>query len=367
MDPGAWRERLPRGQTLPREVWARRHRAITAIALAHVPALVLFGLVTHHTLGASLLAAMPVGVLAAVGRLPQLTRRTRSCVAATALLTASAVLVHLWHGRTEAHFHFFVMVTLLATYEEWVPYLLAFAYVLVHHGLMGALDPHGVFDHAGAGGTRGRGPASTACSSSRWRRQHRVLAAERGRPRGQPRERGALPLARSRTRRSAWPSWPRRHVLRVNDAPVRAHRPHAGGAAGPPLDELTPPADARRLRAGRDEPARRSSAGFCAPTARAAGRCGSTRWCATPTARRPLGHRTASTSPSASDAELALDHQAHHDVADRAAEPRRCSSSASRALRCATARDVAVLFVDLDDFKVDQRLARPRGRRPRCS
>jgi hypothetical protein len=150
MDPGAWRERLPRGQTLPREVWARRHRAITAIALAHVPALVLFGVLTRHTLGASLLAAMPVGVLAVVGRLPQLTRRTRSCVAATALLTASAVFVHLWDGRTEAHFHFFVVVTLLATYEEWVPYLLSFAYVLVHHGLMGAIDPHIVFDHAGA-------------------------------------------------------------------------------------------------------------------------------------------------------------------------------------------------------------------------
>ena len=99
MDPGAWRERLPRGQTLPREVWARRHRAITAIALAHVPALVLFGVLTDHTLGASLLAAIPVGVLAALGRLPQLSRRTRCC-RATALLTASAVLVHLWHGRS---------------------------------------------------------------------------------------------------------------------------------------------------------------------------------------------------------------------------------------------------------------------------
>ena len=67
-----------------------------------------------------------------------------------ALLTSSAFLVHLWDGRIEAHFHFFVMVTLLATYEEWFPYLLAFLYVLVHHGAMGALDAASVYDHAAA-------------------------------------------------------------------------------------------------------------------------------------------------------------------------------------------------------------------------
>src|SRR6201999_2544663 len=35
--------------------------------------------------------------------------------------------------------------TLLATYEEWFPYLLSFLYVLVHHGLMGALDSSEVY------------------------------------------------------------------------------------------------------------------------------------------------------------------------------------------------------------------------------
>jgi len=40
-------------------------------------------------------------------------------------------------------------VTLLATYEEWFPYLLAFLYVLMHHGMMGALDAASVYDHPG--------------------------------------------------------------------------------------------------------------------------------------------------------------------------------------------------------------------------
>jgi hypothetical protein len=65
MDPTAWRDRLPRGQTLPCAVWAKRHRAITAIAWIHVPLLVVVGLVTRHALGDTLVAVMPVGVLAA--------------------------------------------------------------------------------------------------------------------------------------------------------------------------------------------------------------------------------------------------------------------------------------------------------------
>jgi diguanylate cyclase (GGDEF)-like protein/PAS domain S-box-containing protein len=145
-----WRDRLPRGQTLPREVWARRHRALTMIAWAHVPALFAFGLVTHHSAAASLVAVLPIAVFSALAGARSLSRRERSAMVCFALLTSSAMLVHLWHGRVEGHFHFFVMVALLATYEEWFPYLLAFVYVLVHHGLMGAIDPGSVYDHAGA-------------------------------------------------------------------------------------------------------------------------------------------------------------------------------------------------------------------------
>jgi diguanylate cyclase (GGDEF)-like protein/PAS domain S-box-containing protein len=145
-----WRDRLPRGQTLPREIWARRHRALTLIAWAHVPALFAFGLVTHHSAAASLVAVLPIVAFSALAGARSLRRRERAAMVCFALLTSSAMLVHLWHGRVEGHFHFFVMVALLATYEEWFPYLLAFVYVLVHHGLMGAIDPRSVYDHAGA-------------------------------------------------------------------------------------------------------------------------------------------------------------------------------------------------------------------------
>jgi diguanylate cyclase (GGDEF)-like protein/PAS domain S-box-containing protein len=76
--------------------------------------------------------------------------RFRACMVAMGLLSSSAILVHLTGGSTEAHFHFFVMVTLLACYEEWVPYLLAILFVLVHHTLMGVVDPSSVYDHPSA-------------------------------------------------------------------------------------------------------------------------------------------------------------------------------------------------------------------------
>jgi diguanylate cyclase (GGDEF)-like protein/PAS domain S-box-containing protein len=120
---------------------------MTLIVWLHVPALFLFALATGKTLGHSLFEITPVTGFALAASRPELGRRGRSAMVCFGLLTSSAILVHLWDGHIEAHFHFFVMVTLLATYEEWFPYLLAFLYVLVHHGVMGALDAASVYDH----------------------------------------------------------------------------------------------------------------------------------------------------------------------------------------------------------------------------
>ena len=145
-----WRDWLPRGQTLPGAAWALRHRALTLVAWAHIPGLFLFGLATHHSVGSSLVTVIPIAVFAALAGAGTLRRRERAAMVCLALLTSSAMLVHLWHGRIEGHFHFFVVVAALALYEEWFPYLLAFVYVLVHHGAMGALDAGSVYDHEGA-------------------------------------------------------------------------------------------------------------------------------------------------------------------------------------------------------------------------
>ena len=69
---------------------------------------------------------------------------------AIGLVTSSAVLVDLSGGVIEMHFHFFVMVGLLTLYQDWLPFLLAIGFVVLHHGVLGVIDPTAVYDHQAA-------------------------------------------------------------------------------------------------------------------------------------------------------------------------------------------------------------------------
>src|SRR5262249_38095282 len=77
-------------------------------------------------------------------------RRWAAVLVAVGLATESALLVHIWHGAIEAHFMFFVMIVVLALYEDWLPFLIAAGYVLIHPGVVGALDPSAVYNHGDA-------------------------------------------------------------------------------------------------------------------------------------------------------------------------------------------------------------------------
>lgn len=56
----------------------------------------------------------------------------------------------MWDGQIEAHFLFFVMIVVLSLYEDWVPFLVAAGYVVLHHGIASTLDPSGVYNHPDA-------------------------------------------------------------------------------------------------------------------------------------------------------------------------------------------------------------------------
>ena len=144
----AVRRALPHGSTLPAEAFETRHRVLLAVLCAHLPVLALVALAYGASPGHALLHPLPVLVLLLPAwRLRG--QRPRAICAAFGLLTCSAVLVHAMHGLIEAHFHFFVVITVLAVYEDWAPYGLAFGYVVVHHGLVGVGLPYRVFDHPG--------------------------------------------------------------------------------------------------------------------------------------------------------------------------------------------------------------------------
>lgn len=143
-------EYLPQGQLLPEHIWRRRHAMIVVVLWSHVVGLTAFGLAT----GQSFLHAAGEGAVIALAAWVAGSRRVgmklRLASASFGLITSSAVFVHLCDGLIESHFHFFVMIGLLTLYQDWMPYLLAIGYVVLHHGLGGALAPEAVFNHPDA-------------------------------------------------------------------------------------------------------------------------------------------------------------------------------------------------------------------------
>jgi diguanylate cyclase (GGDEF)-like protein/PAS domain S-box-containing protein len=144
------RNALPEGRTLPDRVWQRRHRAMLTLVWLHAVGLAIFaiaqGFGVLHGLQEGGIVALFAGAATAAGN----RKRVAATLVSFGLITSSALLVHLWGGVIEAHFHFFVMIVLLSLYEDWVPFLMAAAYVVLHHGLTGALDPNSVYNHAEA-------------------------------------------------------------------------------------------------------------------------------------------------------------------------------------------------------------------------
>jgi PAS domain S-box-containing protein len=94
--------------------------------------------------------ALPVAFFAALASWKGARRTFLATAVGFGLMSASAILVHLSGGYIELHFHFFVMLVFLALYQDWIPYLLAVAYVLIHHGVLGVLWPQLVFNHTAA-------------------------------------------------------------------------------------------------------------------------------------------------------------------------------------------------------------------------
>ncbi len=141
---------LPEGGKLSDADRTQRHRVILWLLGLHALGLFVFALATGNGLVHSLIEALtivPWAVGAATHRLPF---RVRAASASFGLLTASAILVHLAGGAIEAHFHFFVMISVIALYQDWLPFMLAIGFVVFEHGLGGVLLPSAVYNHSDA-------------------------------------------------------------------------------------------------------------------------------------------------------------------------------------------------------------------------
>ncbi len=143
------RATLPQGQTLPNAAWARRHRAILGLLWVHALVLPVYSGTRGYDLFHALLHGAPIVVAAALATFGG-SRRLKSSMVSLGLLSAAALLVHSSGGVIEAHFHFFVVIVVLTLYEDWMPFLLAVGYVVLHHGVAGVLDSNAVYNHPGA-------------------------------------------------------------------------------------------------------------------------------------------------------------------------------------------------------------------------
>jgi diguanylate cyclase (GGDEF)-like protein len=144
------RQWLPKGQLLPEHIWRRRHATIVGLLWAHVVGLTAFGLWQGQSPGHMLIEGGFLALPALLASSEWAGMKLRVAAASFGLISSSAVLVHLWGGVIEAHFHFFVMIGVLTLYQDWMPFLVAIGYVVFHHGLAGALAPETVYNHDSA-------------------------------------------------------------------------------------------------------------------------------------------------------------------------------------------------------------------------
>lgn len=142
----AW---FPAGRPLGDATWQQRHRSIVVLAWLHVGGLGVYGVVRGFPL---LHLGLEVGAIALLATAAALvhTRMAQASAATLALVSCSALLVHLSDGLIEAHFHFFIVVGVVTLYQSWLPFGLAMAYVVAHHGTVGVLDPSSVYNHPAA-------------------------------------------------------------------------------------------------------------------------------------------------------------------------------------------------------------------------
>src|SRR5438128_9105763 len=154
---------FPPGGSLPEDVWQKRYSVLLGLTWFHAAIIALVGPLLAYSweIGAKalfhdgtvlhmILEGAIVGFFAGLGSLRRVGRTLQATAIAMGLMSSSAVLVHLSGGYIEFHFHFFVMVGLLALYQEWAPFLFAIGFVLLHHGVVGVLDLSAVYNHPAA-------------------------------------------------------------------------------------------------------------------------------------------------------------------------------------------------------------------------
>ncbi len=138
---------LPRGNTLDAETFRRRHLLMCWILGLHIPPLFLFGVWQGYGVAHSAIEVTTPAVCLVFARLAR-NRRLAAFFVTAGLVFCSSVLVHLSGGMIEAHFHFFILIGLIALYQDWVPFLWNVIFTVLSHGLGSTIAADLMFNHS---------------------------------------------------------------------------------------------------------------------------------------------------------------------------------------------------------------------------
>jgi methyl-accepting chemotaxis protein len=136
--------RLPKGTRLTDESWAARHRIILWLLWLHVPALALVGVLGPRSWWETLALPLVVAAFAVGGRYAP-TRTARANLTSLGLIGSTFVAIELSGGRIDSHLHLYAILIFVALYQQWAPLVWAVGVVVIHHGILGLVNPERVF------------------------------------------------------------------------------------------------------------------------------------------------------------------------------------------------------------------------------
>ena len=138
---------LPRGASLTDASWTQRHQINTRVLWGHIPVLILLGVLGPLSLPEAVgWPMLPVGLAMAASAVRS--QRLRSELTSLGLISTSFVAIELTGGQVSAHLHLFAILVFVALYQRWTPLLWAVGVVVVHHSVLGLLQPARVFGMA---------------------------------------------------------------------------------------------------------------------------------------------------------------------------------------------------------------------------
>jgi diguanylate cyclase (GGDEF)-like protein/PAS domain S-box-containing protein len=140
---------LPTGHTLPVAEWERRHRGILVVLWVLALALPVYGILRGHALAHDTVGGATLLATAMLASRKRRRPAVSSALASLGLCMACGLAVHLADGAIEAHFMFFVVIIIVSLYEDWRPFLIAIAFVVLHHGVVGVVDRASAYNHPG--------------------------------------------------------------------------------------------------------------------------------------------------------------------------------------------------------------------------